>query len=142
MAPLGHLLDAQMITPLLPRLSASGHKGTRGHALIVAGSAGKTGAAVLSGTAALRAGAGLVTVATTEAGQVALDAKVVELMTAVYAGAADVDATSAARLWSLSARMKAVALGPGIPTGPGHGGGGEGSGARVAACRWCWTPMA
>src|SRR6266478_4848243 len=40
------------------------HKGLYGHALIVAGSLGKTGAAVMAGYAALRAGAGLVTVAT------------------------------------------------------------------------------
>jgi ADP-dependent NAD(P)H-hydrate dehydratase / NAD(P)H-hydrate epimerase len=41
-----------------------GHKGLYGHILIVAGSMGKSGAAVMSGFAALRAGAGLVTVAT------------------------------------------------------------------------------
>lgn len=40
------------------------HKGLYGHALIVAGALGKSGAAVMSGYAALRAGAGLVTVAT------------------------------------------------------------------------------
>jgi ADP-dependent NAD(P)H-hydrate dehydratase / NAD(P)H-hydrate epimerase len=40
------------------------HKGLYGHALIVAGSLGKSGAAVMAGYAALRAGAGLVTVAT------------------------------------------------------------------------------
>jgi NAD(P)H-hydrate epimerase len=40
------------------------HKGSFGHALIVAGSVGKSGAAVLCGRGALRAGAGLVTVAT------------------------------------------------------------------------------
>jgi ADP-dependent NAD(P)H-hydrate dehydratase / NAD(P)H-hydrate epimerase len=118
-APLCHLLVDQMVAPLLPRHRSGGHKGSRGHALIVAGSAGKTGAACLSGEGALRAGAGLVTIATTAAGQVALDAKVIELMTAVYAQGAEPDAASVARLWSLSARMKAVALGPGIPTGEG-----------------------
>ena len=46
--------------------AAAGQKGDYGHALIVAGSVGKTGAAVLSSWAALRAGAGLVTVATPE----------------------------------------------------------------------------
>jgi NAD(P)H-hydrate epimerase len=40
------------------------HKGTYGHALIVAGSLGKSGAAVLAARGALRSGAGLVTVAT------------------------------------------------------------------------------
>ena len=49
----------------LPRKPA-GNKGDYGHALIVAGSVGKSGAAVLASWAALRAGAGLVTVATPE----------------------------------------------------------------------------
>jgi len=44
--------------------AAKSHKGTFGHVLLVAGSLGKSGAAVMSGQAALRAGAGLVTVAT------------------------------------------------------------------------------
>jgi ADP-dependent NAD(P)H-hydrate dehydratase / NAD(P)H-hydrate epimerase len=49
----------------LPLVRATdGHKGLYGHILIVAGSLGKSGAAVMSGYAALRAGAGLVTVAT------------------------------------------------------------------------------
>jgi NAD(P)H-hydrate epimerase len=43
---------------------AASHKGSFGHLLIVAGSRGKTGAAILSGRGALRAGAGLVTIAT------------------------------------------------------------------------------
>ena len=42
------------------------HKGSYGHVLILAGSVGKTGAAALAAKAALRAGAGLVTVATAE----------------------------------------------------------------------------
>lgn len=44
-----------------PRL-ATAHKGTFGHALIIGGAAGKTGAASMAGIAALRMGAGLVTV--------------------------------------------------------------------------------
>ena len=43
---------------------SDGHKGLYGNILIVAGSLGKSGAAVMSGSAALWAGAGLVTVAT------------------------------------------------------------------------------
>lgn len=45
---------------------SDGHKGLYGNILIVAGSLGKSGAAVMSGSAALWAGAGLVTVATPE----------------------------------------------------------------------------
>ena len=44
----------------------AGQKGDYGHALIVAGSVGKSGAAVLASWAALRVGAGLVTVAMPE----------------------------------------------------------------------------
>lgn len=48
---------------LAPRLPES-HKGTYGHCLLVGGSEGMAGAVALSGQAALRSGAGLVTVAT------------------------------------------------------------------------------
>jgi NAD(P)H-hydrate epimerase len=44
--------------------SVKSHKGTFGHVLLLAGSLGKSGAAILSGRGALRAGAGLVTIAT------------------------------------------------------------------------------
>lgn len=49
------------IAALLPRRSASAHKGTAGRVWIVGGSAGMVGAPLLAGTAALRTGAGLVT---------------------------------------------------------------------------------
>jgi hydroxyethylthiazole kinase-like uncharacterized protein yjeF len=48
--------------PLVRR--PDGHKGLYGHILVVAGSTGKSGAAIMSGSAALYSGAGLVTVAT------------------------------------------------------------------------------
>ena len=93
-------------------------QGEAGHLLVVAGSTGKTGAAFLVGTAALRAGAGLVTVASTAAGQIALDAKAIELMTARYTDSDEVvPAAAAGALRALAARAQAVALGPGIPTG-------------------------
>jgi ADP-dependent NAD(P)H-hydrate dehydratase / NAD(P)H-hydrate epimerase len=47
--------------------SVKSHKGTFGHVLLVAGSLGKSGAAILSGRGALRAGTGLVTIATSAA---------------------------------------------------------------------------
>jgi NAD(P)H-hydrate epimerase len=49
-----------------PARSAAGHKGTFGKVLIVAGSLGMTGAAILAGKGALRSGAGLLWVATPE----------------------------------------------------------------------------
>ena len=66
----------------LPLIRASdGHKGLYGHILVVAGSLGKSGAAVMAGYAALRAGAGLVTIATPDAVLPIVAAAHPELMT-------------------------------------------------------------
>jgi NAD(P)H-hydrate epimerase len=116
--PLCYWLVEEPIWARFPRRGATSHKGSAGHVLLVAGSAGKTGAALLAGRAALRTGVGLVTVASTAAGQAALDAKVVEVMTARYSDGDDADARSAAAIAALAARMGAMAIGPGIPTGP------------------------
>ena len=66
----GSLMPANCeIVTALPHLApraADGHKGTYGHVLIVAGSRGMSGAAILCAGGALRGGAGLVTVATPE----------------------------------------------------------------------------
>jgi len=56
------LITEELIRPLIKSREKFGHKGTYGHALLVAGSYGKTGAAVLAARACLRAGAGLVSV--------------------------------------------------------------------------------
>jgi NAD(P)H-hydrate epimerase len=117
--PVCRWLEGAPIWCGLPRRGATAHKGSAGHLLVVAGSEGKTGAALLAGRAALRAGAGLVTLASTARGQAALDAKVVELMTARYSDGDDADArTSSTTLAELARGKGAVALGPGIPTGP------------------------
>jgi NAD(P)H-hydrate epimerase len=117
--PVCHWIDGGAALAEVPRRGATSHKGSAGHLLVVAGSQGKTGAALLSGDAALRAGAGLVTIATTGAGQQALDAKVVEIMTARHSDGEDADPrTSASVIATLAVRARAVAIGPGIPTGP------------------------
>lgn len=56
-------LDVIAAPPRLPPRRPDSHKGTYGRVLVVAGSRGMTGAAVLCGSAALRGGAGLVQVA-------------------------------------------------------------------------------
>ncbi|HVU49224.1 MAG TPA: NAD(P)H-hydrate dehydratase [Polyangia bacterium] len=117
--PLTRWIEGGPVFGELPRRGATAHKGAAGHLLVVAGSEGKTGAALLAGRAALRAGTGLVTLASTARGQAALDAKVVEIMTARYTDGDDADPReSATVLAKLAGRMDAVALGPGIPTGP------------------------
>lgn len=64
--PRVELLTMEAVRKLMSPRAPDSHKGTYGHVLIVAGSPGKSGAAGLAGMAALRAGAGLVTVATPE----------------------------------------------------------------------------
>lgn len=58
------LLTADLVRPLLPARPTDGHKGTFGKLLVIAGSARYLGAPLLTVSAALRAGAGLVTLAT------------------------------------------------------------------------------
>jgi NAD(P)H-hydrate epimerase len=60
------LLDPGRVRRLLTPRPREGHKGTFGHVLVVGGASGKMGAAAMTGMGALRAGAGLVTVAASE----------------------------------------------------------------------------
>lgn len=119
LAPFAHWVDASLVKAWLPAFGAAAHKGTRGHVLLVAGSEGKTGAAALCGRAALRAGAGLVTVATTKAAQTAVDAKVWEVMSAAFTSTDDATNESFDLVTTLSSKMKAIGIGPGLPGGPG-----------------------
>jgi ADP-dependent NAD(P)H-hydrate dehydratase / NAD(P)H-hydrate epimerase len=56
-----HFLTTQEVSAIIRPRGTFSHKGTFGHALLIAGSAGKMGAAVLAARAILRSGAGLVT---------------------------------------------------------------------------------
>lgn len=77
------LVDPEAVAQWLQRCSGGAHKGQRGHVGVLGGSAGTAGAALLAGAAALRAGAGMVTVASPAAGvQGILLAARPELMTA------------------------------------------------------------
>jgi len=55
-----YLIDSGLVSKLIPKREPNSNKGTYGKVLVVAGSRGMTGAACLTGSAALRAGAGLV----------------------------------------------------------------------------------
>lgn len=102
------------------RRKPEGHKGDYGHALIVAGSVGKSGAAVLASWAALRAGAGLVTVATPEPVLPIVAAHTPEVMTeplaATRAGTISERSLEGNLFATLLKGKRALAMGPGLTT--------------------------
>lgn len=107
------LLTGDMIRPLLQHRPRFGHKGSFGHALVAAGSYGKMGAAILASRAALRSGAGLLTVRIPACGYTALQSAFPEAM----ADADEEERFLATRISRLE-RYDAVGIGPGIGTDP------------------------
>jgi NAD(P)H-hydrate epimerase len=97
---------------------ADSNKGTYGHALIVAGSRGKAGAAALAGLGALRIGAGLVTVATPSDALPTVASFLPELMTAPLeqtdAGTVSLHNFDYNRFADLAKEKSVVAMGPGL----------------------------
>jgi len=118
-APPALLLDPGEVAELVPRRPAETHKGDCGHVLVIAGSRGKSGAAVLCSRGAARAGAGLVTVAVPESQQPIVAAGLLEAMSEGLpdaGGALDYDEE---RLRHLVRGRAAIACGPGLGTGAG-----------------------
>lgn len=103
-------LDWAKTAGQVPRRRRDAHKGDLGHVLIVGGAPGFSGAARLAGEGALRAGAGLVSVATHPAHAAMLNLGRPELMVTAV--------TTPADLAPLLARATAVAIGPGLGQGP------------------------
>jgi hydroxyethylthiazole kinase-like uncharacterized protein yjeF len=99
---------------------ADANKGSYGHALITAGSVGKSGAAVLASWAALRVGAGLVTVATPEPVLPIVAAHTPEIMTeplpATDTGTISLRSFEHERFEKLLKGKRALAIGPGLST--------------------------
>ncbi len=91
---------------LLPRRARTANKGDYGHVLLIGGNTGMAGAARLAGEAALRTGAGLVSVATRAANVAAIVEGRPELMCRGVEEARDLD--------PLIARAGVIALGPGL----------------------------
>jgi ADP-dependent NAD(P)H-hydrate dehydratase / NAD(P)H-hydrate epimerase len=92
------------------------HKGDFGHVLVIGGSVGKSGAPAMAGLAALRTGAGLVTVASPKSVQSVVAASAPELMTELLEETADgtVSILALARREQLLKGKTVVALGPGL----------------------------
>jgi hydroxyethylthiazole kinase-like uncharacterized protein yjeF len=92
------------------------HKGDFGHVLVIGGSVGKSGAAAMAGLAALRAGAGLVTVATPKSVQPLIAAHAPELMTEPLPETAEgtISLLALAERERLLKGKSVVVIGPGI----------------------------
>jgi ADP-dependent NAD(P)H-hydrate dehydratase / NAD(P)H-hydrate epimerase len=111
-----HLSTPLDFASLLAPRAREGNKGSYGHVLVIGGSRGKTGAAAMSGFSALRAGAGLSTIATPKSSLASVAAFHPELMTEplpeTKAGTISLRALGSA-LDALLER-KTLAIGPGI----------------------------
>lgn len=113
------LLEKQQVRAMLPERKSDGHKGTFGHLLIVGGSVGRTGAAILAARGALRSGVGLVSLCVPHDLNAIFEAALIEAMTIPlqksvgHISDADRDFMAAA----LSGK-KALVVGPGIGTAP------------------------
>jgi NAD(P)H-hydrate epimerase len=120
LGPTTHVLESRTVGALLPRRPRSAHKGTFGHVLVVAGSRGKTGAALLATEAAGRAGAGLVTLASAALLQPVLEGHVREAMTAALPDGRDGGAAlgDGIALMRLLEGRDTVVCGPGLGVNP------------------------
>jgi ADP-dependent NAD(P)H-hydrate dehydratase / NAD(P)H-hydrate epimerase len=108
----GHVaevVERRAVAATLHAREADAHKFSVGAVLVCAGSAGKSGAALLSARGAFRAGAGVVTIATWPEALSAVDARMPEVM----AVGLDRDAP-VAKLATLLDRRRAVVVGPGF----------------------------
>jgi NAD(P)H-hydrate epimerase len=113
-----NVITALDIAPLLAPRRADANKGTFGHVLVLGGSVGKAGAAAMAGMSALRAGAGLSTVATAKSVLPTVAGFHPEVMTEpleeTEAGTISMRALEYGRLDALVHRKTVLAVGPGI----------------------------
>jgi hydroxyethylthiazole kinase-like uncharacterized protein yjeF len=115
-APSAVLLTLEGVRPLVPVRKPDSHKGTYGHVVVIAGSRGKTGAAILASRACMRAGAGLTTLAAPRSLNDIFAGALIEVMTEPLRDTAEEEIESLTDdEWRRLLERKTVALfGPGI----------------------------
>ncbi len=112
----GEVLDGETSAGLVQR-DTTAHKGSNGHLLILAGSTGKTGAALLCGQGALRSGAGLVSFAVPADLNAIFETALAEAMSVPLVnskGAFSIDDYET--IETLAGSKEALVIGPGIGT--------------------------
>jgi NAD(P)H-hydrate epimerase len=115
-----NLLEREYIASLFKNRELDTHKGDYGHILVIAGSMGKTGAAVLAATAALRVGAGLVTLAVPQGVHQTIEVKTTEVMSVPLPETDQHTISQAAEepILRLVEHADVMAIGPGLTTHP------------------------
>lgn len=106
MEPLASLQSGSDVATWFPKRTRNSHKGTNGHVLVIGGDSGMSGAALLAGQAALRSGAGLVSLATRGSHAVVLTPAQPELMCRRV--------ESVDELMPLMEQASVIAIGPGL----------------------------
>ncbi len=116
------VVDREWVRAHLPSRDPAGHKGSFGRVLVVAGSRGMSGAAILCAGGALRAGAGLVTVACSESIEPIVAAAIPEVITVPLTDAnGHLSRRSLPRLLTAANAADVLAIGPGLSRAPSVG---------------------
>jgi hydroxyethylthiazole kinase-like uncharacterized protein yjeF len=115
-APQTEIVEPAAIKRLVPIREPDTHKGTYGHLFVMAGSRGKTGAAIMGCRAAMRTGAGLVTLAAPRSLNNIFASSLVEVMTEPLQdnSAEEIEPLSDGDWRRLLARKNSLLFGPGI----------------------------
>lgn len=115
-----NLIEEKDVIGLLPKRKPDSHKGTYGHLVVIAGSRGKGGAAMMACLSALRAGAGLVTAAIPSCINLAFETGIPEVMTLPLPDTEDgtIDVSASDILLKFINGKSAILIGPGITINP------------------------
>ncbi|NMA55250.1 MAG: NAD(P)H-hydrate dehydratase [Firmicutes bacterium] len=119
--PKTFLIESHDVAALLPPWPQTAHKGNRGRVFVAAGSTGLTGAACLTSRAALRSGAGLVTLGVPESLHNLMEIKLTEVMTSPLpdAGSGILGRSASEAILEHANSADSLAIGPGLGQGEG-----------------------